>query len=132
MWLTAFPPAPPTPITLMIGPVTSLSTISNMLLSPCRLKVALKPLPHAPQNALYRPALSRKLSVLHLRSALEQQAHRGGEARIAHHVREPSLVLRQAQAHRHVEDLFAKLHHAVHRRRAAREDDPARKQLFES
>src|SRR5262245_7258564 len=138
MWFTALPPAPPTPTTLMIGPLTSPSTISNMLLSPCRLetatrllKVSLKPLPHAPEHGLERAALARKLSVLHLRHTLEQKPHRGGVARRAHDFGEAALVARQAQAHGHVEDLLAQLHHSLHRRGASGEHHAAREQLLE-
>src|SRR3954470_24918445 len=131
MWFTALPPAPPTPITLMIGPLTSLSTISNMLLSPCRLEIALKPLPHPTENGFYRAALARKLSVLNLRNTLEQKSDRGGIARGAHHVGEPALILRQAQAYGHMEDLLAELDHALHRRGAAGQHDTARQQFLE-
>src|SRR5436190_1551938 len=79
MWFTALPPAPPTPITLMMGPLTSLSTISNIVVVSLPvvtlqkpLKIALKPLPHPPEHGLDRPALARKLSVLHLRRQREQ------------------------------------------------------------
>src|SRR3954447_13648698 len=93
MWFTALPPAPPTPITLMMGPLTSLSTISNIVVVSLPvvtlqkpLKIALKPLPHPPEHGLDRPALARKLSVLHLRRPFEQKPDRGGVARRAHHV----------------------------------------------
>src|SRR4026207_1337618 len=132
MWLTALPPAPPTPITLMIGPVTSLSTISNMLLSPCRLEIALKPLPHAPEHGRERPALARKLSVLHLRGTFEKKPDRGGVARRARHVSEAALIPRQTQPHGHVEDLLAEFHHALHRRGPARQHHAAGKQLLEA
>src|ERR1044071_1785423 len=132
MWFTALPPAPPTPITLMIGPLTSLSTISNMLLSPCQLKIALKPLSHPPEHSLERPALARKLPVLHLRCTLEQKPDGSGVARRAHHVGEAALVPRQPQAHRHMEDLLAQLDHAVHGRGAARQHHAARQEPLEA
>src|SRR3954447_22780750 len=145
MWFTALPPAPPTPITLMIGPLTSLSTISNIVVVSLPvvalqkplvtlqelLKIALKPLPHPPEHGLERPALTRKLSMLHLRCALEEKPDGGGVARRARHVGEPPLVARQPQAHRHMEDLLAQLHHAVHGRGAARQHHAAREQLLE-
>src|SRR3954466_5519524 len=143
MWFTALPPAPPTPITLMIGPLTSLSTISNIVVVSLPvvalqkplvtlqelLKIALKPLPHPSEHGLERPALTRKLSMLHLRCALEEKADGGGVARRTHHVGEPALIARQPKAYRHVEDLLTQRHHAVHGGGAAGQHHAARQQL---
>src|SRR4051812_22726280 len=99
-----------------------------MLLSPCLLlltsKIALKPLPHAPQDGSHRAALVRKLSVMQLRCSFEEEADGRGIARRAHDVRQPARVARHSDPYRHMEDLLAELDHAAHDRRAAGEDEP--------
>src|SRR6185503_7077878 len=105
MWSTALPPAPPTPTTLITGPAACSFTISNIFFSlpvgPTS-KIPLKPVAHPPE---YRPdgtALLGHAPLLQLGSALEQQPHRGGIARAAHHFGQSAAVARHADAHGHV------------------------------
>src|SRR2546422_6233686 len=139
MWSTALPPAPPTPITLITVPLNVFSTISNMLASfrdeierhlPALLKIALKPFAHPSKHLSERAALPRDQAALRLHYAFEQQADAGGIARAADHIRERARVARDAQPHRHVENLFAEFHHALHHRRAAREHHSRGQELF--
>src|SRR3954470_16523413 len=107
-----------------------------MLLSPCLLlltsKVALKPLPHAPQNGPHRAALARKLSVMQLRRALQEKPDGDRIARRAYDVGEAARIARDADPPRHVADLFAQLDHAAHARGAAGQHQAAGQELLEA
>src|SRR5688572_3863730 len=141
MWSMALPPAPPTPMTLITGPAGWSLWISNMVMASLpvvtRLRkrdptseIPLEPVLHAADHGAHRAVLARDAALLQLRHALHEQPHRGGVARVAHHVRQPARVARRAHAHRHVEDLLAQLDHAAHRRAAAGEHDPRGQQLL--
>ena len=54
-------------------------------------------------------------------AAHQQQADAGGVHRIAHHFAQPADVLRNANAHRHLQHFFRKFDHAFHLRRTAGE-----------
>src|SRR3954471_7706808 len=111
---------------------------TSVRLVPC----ALRPAPHS--KIPFEPALhpledfleARPLHLcvtiaLHLLQPRHEQAHGGRISRVAHHFGERPVVVGQAHAHRHVEDLLAQLDHALHERGAARDDDSGRQQLFQ-
>src|SRR5450631_1529624 len=140
MWSTALPPQPPTPTTLITasGDVVSNSSIIivSFVVYDCPApssEIPLEPTLHLLQHFLESRALHLRVAIaLHLVDAGHEEAHRRGVARIADDFGERSAVLRQAHAHRHVEDLLAELDHALHQGRSAGDHDPRREPLLEA
>ena len=63
-------------------------------------------------------------------AAREQQTDASGVHRVADHVAEPGDVLRHADTHRHMEQLFSEIDDAFHLRTATSEHDARCDQLF--
>src|SRR6185312_301656 len=130
LWSTAFPPQPPTPTTLITASGVWLSNSSIIIVS--FLEIPFEPALHLLEHLLESRSLHLRVAVaLHLLEARHQQSHARRVARVAHHLGERSLVLRHADAHRHVEDLLAQLHHSLHLRRAPGDHDPGGQELLQ-
>jgi hypothetical protein len=65
-------------------------------------------------------------------AAPQQQADAGGMHRIAHHFAQAGDVLRNADAHRHVQHLLGQFHHAFHLRGAAGQHHAGTHQFLEA
>ncbi len=92
-------------------------------------KPVFHPVDHIGESPALQPGtlMSHKLVFPH-----QQQAYAGGEARIAHHLRQTAHILRHAQTHRHVENLFGQLNHPLHLRRATTDHDARRQDFFKT
>src|SRR5690348_5545608 len=145
MWSTAFPPQPPTPTTLITASGDWLSSSSIISVSCCcrcsrtpppgagRLEVSLEPALHPLEDLLEAGSLDARVAIaLHLVEPGHEQPHSRRVARVAHHLGERSVVVGHPDAHRHVEDLLAQLHHAFHQRGPAGDHDSRGEQLLQS
>src|SRR3989338_1020470 len=100
---------------------------------PETLKIPLKPGLHLPQHIAKRTGLpARLLIALKVLHAIQQQPHAGRHAGGFHHIGQSADIFGNAQAHRHVENFFAQLDHALHRAAAAGDHDAGRQQILES
>src|SRR3569833_364047 len=129
MWATAFPPPPPTPITLMTALWLYASINSNMFIALLLLglsasKVALEPRTHTVEDRFRVAAQGAPATYGHsVVTGVEQEPNTRGKDRIAYDVQQALHRLRQAEANGHVENFFSKLDGAFHLGAAARKND---------
>src|SRR5260221_2641479 len=140
MWVTALPPPPPTPMTLITALWLYASMSSNMSVSSRigrlndrKSEMTLKPALHAVERTAHaaaeqRPA-RRGRRVL---ARVQQQAHGGRVDRVLHGVGEPADLAGHPQAHRHVEDLLGHVDGPFHAGAPAGEHDAGRDDFLES
>src|SRR5260370_24879192 len=158
MCCTALPPAPPTPTTLMIVPLVSVSSISKSILPPSSMKLGVirqeigqplvarqppaparilcseisqEPIFHASQTLSQRAGLHGNLPAAHaLRTAFDEQTHRCRITWIETDICQTACVFRHADTHRLQEDVFAEFDHTGHHRCAAGQHHAAAQQFF--
>src|SRR5579863_8512169 len=95
-------------------------------------KISLKPGAHTVERRLrvaQGPPATRGQKVV---AGIEQEPHAGRENGIAHDVGESVHLLRQAEPHRHVENLLGELDRALHLGAAAREHHSGGDHLLEA
>src|SRR5215210_2625639 len=94
-------------------------------------EVAGKPGLHTIHQLLKRADVQvRKLALPVLLHPCDEQADRRRIARMLHHFREGAVVMRHTDAHRHVENFFAKFDHSLHETGAAGDHDARRQKLL--
>src|ERR1700722_19745159 len=148
MWVTALPPPPPTPMTLITALWLYASISSNIVVAPIRRtgwlklhlsyyrsvssKVSLEPGAHAIERALRAREPAAFCSGHYVVAGIEQKPHARGINGIAHDVGEPLHLLRHPEAHRHVKHFLGKLDRAFHLGAAAGEHDARGDELLEA
>src|SRR5687767_679178 len=131
---TAFPPAPPTPITLIEAPVTTFpsSTSSNIAAPPvvCAgpLDQLLDPASEprgdpTEQTPFHSPRPGIRVKRVH------RQTDPGRESGIGNRFRETREPDRHAPPHRHFQNLLRELGHAREEGRASRQDHPRAEEI---
>src|ERR1700735_4189714 len=140
MCATALPPPPPTPITLITALWLYASISSNIacsldphsgLLQIEKSEIALKPGLH-PVNDALSPGASPAIVGRSVVAGVEQEPHAGRIDRAAHRLGKSGHVLRQAQAHRHVEHFLGQFDGALHAGAATGQHDAGRDRLLEA
>src|SRR6266566_4574049 len=161
MWSTALPPPPPTPITLITACWPNVSMSSNIVQSPSKLKILtnspspasrerargegiylctllkipLKPTSHSSDDSLQPLRVLRRAFVRTAGAelgAVEHQPYSSRKNRILDNALESADVLRNAQAHRHVEHFLGQIDHAFHLGATAGDDDAAAEHVLET
>src|SRR6188768_3649370 len=146
MRLTALPPPPPTPITLMRAPVRTMSSSRRIrsFSEPWALKwrasILSGPFLGLEKFFEERPQTSRDSSEragayarglgLHVVMGVDHDADRRGEYRIADVIGESTDALGRRATHRQVEDLFGDLGHALEQGRPTGQDDAGVERLL--
>src|SRR5579859_4145467 len=141
MWLTALPPQPPAPITLIRAPGSAFSINSIITefppphppnyFRPARKIMPhacdLKKIPHPVADPRTKPAPTlvprRAVAVSAARSGVQQQTGRRRVHRLHQFFRQPFQIDRQAAPHRKVEDALGQLLRSLEQRGAADQHD---------
>src|SRR5262249_32675554 len=122
--LTAFPPAPPTPMTLIFAPCTTSSSTSSNIVPPDFdiqfLENFFDPLAHPFLHLVIDVVFTiPEDPVALVPASVQHHPHARGVQWVLHHVHQAADPLRNAPAHRQVEDLLGQLRHAFEHRAAS-------------